>query len=292
MSMASELCRKILLAAASLTALTAAAQSPAQSDELIEEVIRFPLLDGDVDYQLEMTLMRPPTIDIRLPVLVMNHGVPANKSQAALLRRARPVSQARFFVSAGFVVAIPMRRGYDQSEGGMPSFSCDIHRTAWEEAKDIDAAVRHLQSLPYTRPDAIVLLGVSAGALASFAAAARIGPAVLGVINFSGGRRLRGPMARDCYPQELLSAFSRFGSEVSVPTLWLYSPNDEVFPAPLVAECLRLFKASGGTAEFSEVPIYRGDPHDIFSNFDAMPIWAAKIRSFLGDRSIRARKVG
>lgn len=31
---------------------------------------------------------------------------------------------------------------------------------------------------------------------------------------------------------------------------------------------------------------------DIFSNFDAMPIWAAKIQSFLGDRSIRARKVG
>lgn len=98
-------------------------------------------------------------------------------------------------------------------------------------------------------------------------------------------------MATDCYPQELLSAFSRSGSEVSVPTLWLYSPNDEVFPAPLVAECLRLFKASGGSAEFSEVPICRGDPHDVFSNANAMPIWAARIRSFLGDRSITAQKV-
>ncbi|MDR6537213.1 CocE/NonD family hydrolase [Variovorax soli] len=291
MSVTRECRRRILLAAASTIALKVGAQASAQSDELVEEVTRFPLVDGDITYELEMTLMRPPTIDNRMPVLVMNHGVPSNKRQAAVLRRARPISQARLFVSAGFVVAIPMRRGYGQSEGGMPSFSCDIHQTAWEEPKDIEAAVRHLQSLPFVRPDALVLLGVSAGALASFAAAARIGHAVLSVINFSGGRRLRGPMARDCYPQELLSAFSRFGAEVSVPTLWLYSPNDVVFPAPLVAECLSLFRASGGKAEFAEVPTYRGDPHDVFSNADTMPIWAARVRSFLGDRSIKVQKV-
>lgn len=292
MLMTSELRRKVLLASASVAALRAAGQPSVQSDELVEEVVRFPLVDGDASYQLQMTLMRPLTIDIRRPVVVMSHGVPSNKNQPAVSRRARPVSQARFFISAGFVVAVPMRRGYGQSEGTMPPFSCDIYRTAWEEAKDIEAAVRYVQSLPYTKPDAIVLLGVSAGSPASFAAAARIGPAVGSVINFSGGRRLRGTEARDCYPQELFSAFSRFGAEVSVPTLWLYSPNDEVFPPPLVAECLSLFKASGGKAEFSDVPIYRGDPHDLFSNPEAMPIWAARIRSFLGDRSMSFQKVG
>ncbi|GAA4333831.1 hypothetical protein GCM10023165_09220 [Variovorax defluvii] len=248
--------------------------------------------DGDAEYQLEMTLMRPANSGASLPVLVMNHGVPADKSQPATHLRARPVSQARVFLSAGFVVAIPMRRGYGQSEGSMPAFSCDIHAVAWEEAKDIEAAVRYLQSLAYVNADAITLLGVSAGALASFAAAGRMGPTVSRVINFSGGRRLRGLAARDCYPQALLSAFSTFGAEVSAPTLWLYAPNDSVFPAPLVAECLRVFRAAGGKAEFAEIPVYRGDPHDVFSNPGTMPIWSARVREFMGDRSIKAQKVG
>jgi pimeloyl-ACP methyl ester carboxylesterase len=271
--------------------MTGSTHASAQADDVVEEVLYFLLSEGDVEYRLQMTLMRPAVIAGRLPVIVMNHGVPADKGSAAARQRARPLSQARLFVSAGFVVAVPMRRGYGQSEGSMPSFSCDIHGTAQEEAKDIVAAVRHLQTLPCVKADAITLLGVSAGAPASLAAAASIGPAVTGVVNMAGGRRLRGARAKDCYPQELFAAFSRWGAEVAVPTLWLYASNDSVFPAPLVAECLSRFQASGGKAVFAEIPVYRGDAHDIFSNVHAMPVWAAKILEFLGDRTIRIQKV-
>jgi len=72
-----------------------------------KEPDRFLLLDG--------TVFRP-NDDLRHPVAVINHGMPFDGDFRAL-DRCRFSAASDWFVQNGWVVAVPMRRGYASSEG-------------------------------------------------------------------------------------------------------------------------------------------------------------------------------
>ena len=265
-------------------------QALANMNNMLEEVVYFDINAQDVNYKLEMTIFRDGNL-YNMPLIIMNHGVPSDKSELSKMIRARPITQAKLFVEKGYAVAVPMRRGYAQSEGKPPAFSCDITATANEESLDIIAAVKYMNTLPYIKKDSTTLIGVSAGALASFAAASQLRETVISVINFSGGRRLRGGQSDSCYPLELLNAFSYFGEKVTVPTLWLYSPNDKVFPPELVKQNVNKFQTAGGTLDYRDIPVFNGDAHNIFSNPHAIPLWWAQVQNFMGDKSVKLQKI-
>src|SRR5262249_22764018 len=79
------------------------------------------------------------------PLVVINHGSP----RTAADRRAprwRPVEQSRWFVSRGYAVIIPMRRGYacsqgDWAEGYGSCTTPDYFDAGLESARDIRATL-------------------------------------------------------------------------------------------------------------------------------------------------------
>ena len=62
------------------------------------------------------TVFRPPG-DARAPLAVLNHGSPADSSERAVMTRPRMVAVSTYFVARGYVVVLPLRRGYGATGG-------------------------------------------------------------------------------------------------------------------------------------------------------------------------------
>ena len=128
-------------------------------------------------FTLETRICRPGTAS-PAPILVLNHGAPAGGSTREDIRPPECASPAvRWFASRGYLVVLPMRRGYgrsggDWSEDPGPCASPDYLQAARAGAHDIALALAYAQALPGARPDGPVVLGWDTGGLAALAYAA------------------------------------------------------------------------------------------------------------------------
>ena len=200
---------------------------------LSEQVVRIPLrlpgMLGETQLLLEATLYRPEGPG-PFPLVVISHGSPRDPARRQRVERFRFEAQSRAFLTRGFAVVIPMRRGYGGSEG---AFAEDIGRckdadfltAGLESAKDVLAAVRFMQAQPFVDAQRVLLVGVSAGGFASLALASQGVEGLVGVINFAGGRGSRAAR-QNCWPERLVQERGRFGRTTRVPTLWIYAEND------------------------------------------------------------------
>ena len=226
---------------------------------LNETVIRVPMTiprsAGLQRLNLEATLYRPSGRG-PFPLVVMSHGT-ARDPRQRVGTRLRYDAQSWEFVSMGFAVVIPMRRGYGHSEGEYaegegPCGQSHFYAAGLESAKDLRATVEYVAALPGIDPQRLVLVGHSSGGLASLILASQGLPGVRGVINFGGGR---GSTDRqNCSPDKLIEACALAGRTTRVPTLWLYSQNDSYFPPWLAREMSAAFRQAGGPAEFVILP--------------------------------------
>src|SRR5262249_15472466 len=66
---------------------------------------------------MDTTVFRPPGT-ARAPLVVINHGSPADGSQRTTMKRIHYTGLSSYFVSRGYVVALPLRRGYGATGGG------------------------------------------------------------------------------------------------------------------------------------------------------------------------------
>jgi dienelactone hydrolase len=162
---------------------------------LNESVLRVPMaipLAGGVQrLHLEATLYRPSGPG-PFPLVVLSHGT-ARDPRQRVGRRLRYDVQSWKFVSMGFAVVIPMRRGYGHSEGVYaegdgPCANSHFYEAGLESAKDLRATVEYVSALPDIDRGRLVLAGHSSGGLASLMLASQGVPGVRGVINFGGGR--------------------------------------------------------------------------------------------------------
>ncbi|MFA5111898.1 MAG: CocE/NonD family hydrolase, partial [Desulfobaccales bacterium] len=209
---------------------------PLPSIPLNESLLRIPMqvpgASGDQQLTLEATLYRPSGPG-PFPLVVLSHGTPRNPRQRVAQGRLRYDAQSWEFVSMGFAVVIPMRRGYGHSEGpyAEDEGTCGqarFYEAGLESARDLRAAVAAVSRLPLIDPQRLVLAGHSSGGFASLVLASQGLPGVRGVINFSGGR---GSMEEgNCSPARLIEACALLGRHTRVPTLWVYAENDTYFP--------------------------------------------------------------
>lgn len=209
--------------------------------------------------------------------------------------RYRPLPQIRQFTDRGYAVIVPMRRGYGDSGGEWAERygTCtapDYYRAARESAKDLIGVVRFAQSLHFVRRDQVVLVGQSAGGIASIAAASENPPGVVGVVNFAGGRGGR-PYTHPgdpCVAANMTEAIGKLARTIKVPVLWHYSENDQFFAPRHVQAWFKAFEQAGAPGKLVMQPAFRWDGHGIFGAESGIPIWTAAFDRFVKDLRYRA----
>jgi predicted dienelactone hydrolase len=214
----------------------------------------------------------------RQPLVIINHGSVAGVGPDRALRFEE---QSRFFLSLGYAVAVPMRKGRGRSSG--PTLESDDFQTPPPRlqidsgVEDIDAVVDYFVGQPFVDPSRIVLVGEEHGGLLSVVYAARHPGKVSAVLNFSGGwwpETYRGGAINT-------GEFADAGGTARTPMLWLYAEGDAFTPLAHVEEELAAFQASGGPARLVVVP----DPRDVKAYGTRLFQWTAKwegaVRAFL-----------
>jgi dienelactone hydrolase len=276
--------RWLLCCIAGLVAATSASASAFR-----ETVVQIPLWPGAQPHALVATAYWPPG-DGPFPLVVLNHGSPANGAMRARMGRYRVLNRINLFVERGFAVIVPMRRGYGATGGDWAERygSCDNadYRMAGQEAAaDVLATLRYAQSMPGIDSSRIILAGQSAGGFAVLAAASAQPAGVRAVLNFSGGRG-GNPATRPgepCAPDRIADALRYFGRTTRVPSLWQYADNDRFFAPRHVRDWFAAYRDAGAPSTLIMHPALGEDGHRPFSSADGMPLWTAAMDAFLRD---------
>ncbi|MGD0345762.1 MAG: CocE/NonD family hydrolase [Terracidiphilus sp.] len=251
-----------------------AAESDALDAQLHEKILMIP---GDAadPALLQVTLFKPDG-EGPFPLAVLNHGKSVGDPRQQ--ERYRSVYEARYFVSRGYIVVLPMLRGFAGSGGVFGASGCDAERDGLHEAKDIRAVIEFMARQPNIDPSRIVVSGQSYGGWNTLALGTLNIPGVKGLVNFAGGRK-----APDCsfWETDLADAAGRYGKRTRIPSIWFYGDNDETFSAATWREMYRRYTAAGGTAELVAYGKFLKDSHNFLGSVEALPIWMPKLDAFL-----------
>ena len=173
--------RTLLLAV--FLAVPAFAQSPGpqgpEGGKMREQEWRIPAANGSP--LMVATVFRPPG-ESGAPLVVMNHGSPADSSQRPKMARPQYTAISSFFVSRGYVVVLPLRRGYGATGGRWAEDygrcdNPDYFNAGLTTAADIRAAVDFMSTQPFVAPGRTIVVGQSAGGWARWRCRASIRPA-------------------------------------------------------------------------------------------------------------------
>lgn len=213
------------------------------------------------------------------PLIVLSHGSPRGSNRPTIYYKA----QAKWFTDRGYVVALPMRRGYGRSHGrwseGYGSCgSSNYVKAALATSDDILSAVAYFSQQSFVDPKRIILVGQSAGGLGSTAAASRNPRGVIGFVNFSGGRGSRSS-GFNCSPEKLVVATRHFGKTTDIPNVWIYGSYDDFFGPKLSKEMYQAFDETSTSA--SAYHLLKGYGHSIFSRIKHVDIWGPIVDEFL-----------
>lgn len=220
------------------------------------------------------------------PLLVLNHGRPADNGRAGL-NRVRYSQAARFFAALGFSVWVPTRVGYgvsgtrvDAEYAGACS-NRNFARSFGIAADQVQQVIDYARREPRIDAQRIVVAGQSYGGATSIAVAARNLPGVVAAINFAGG----GGGSPETHPGEPCSTaistatFGGYGHNTRVPTLWIYTENDLYFGPRHSEAWFAAFRTNGGSGTFKLLPAFGDNGHRLFvRGFD---IWAPLVSDFL-----------
>lgn len=239
---------------------------------LNESVVFLETPDGTA---LETTLFKPDGPG-PFPLVVYNHG--KESGEAREQPRSRPIALAREFVRRGYMVAAPNRRGFAHSGGHYGETDCDVYTHGRQQAGDVAQAIQALVRRDDVDPNRILVVGASYGGLTSIAYGQVAARGVRGIVSFAGGLRQMG--CAD-WTRDLLSAYSRYGQQVRLPTLWFYGENDPFWPAALWRAMYRDYVAAGGRAQLVDVGRYKDDAHRLVGDRDGVSTWWPAMAAFL-----------
>jgi dienelactone hydrolase len=249
------------------------------------------------DKVLLETMVYSPPGSGPFPLVTINHGKPAPGSD---LRSERPDFEkaAHWFVERGFIVAVPLRRGYGRSQGVESDMvgtcaTLDYVATSEQAAMDIEGVIAYLGTQRDVDADHVIVVGHSHGGFAALGVAADAHKGVRAIVNFAGGtgswglfnamqlpRRL--VQGRLCNGRDnLLSALNRLGERNSLPQLWLYAVNDRTFDPELAQAMFQAYRErSRFPISFVALPASPVNGHLLFAQ-DDVSSWAPYVDRFL-----------
>ena len=248
-----------------------------------EQEWRIPSASGAL--LMDSTVVRP-SGGGKHPLVVINHGSPADGSERATMKRPRYRALSSFFVDQGYVVVLPLRRGYGATGGGWAEEygSCknpDFRRGGLETASDIQATIDYMRRQPFVLPDRTVVVGHSAGAWGTVALSSLNPAGVPAMIAFAPGRGGHIPGVGNCEPGALVKAAGQYGSTARGPLLWISAANDTFFEPRLVARMVAAYNGGGGHAIHQAVGPFGNDGHNLASSDSGAPIWHPLLEDFL-----------
>ena len=257
---------------------------------LHEQVLTLP---GDPlrPVSLEVTLFTP-SGNGPFPLAVLNHGANGTKEKPREMARVRYTFLAYYFLSRGYAVAMPMMRGYANSEGKQGGYGCDLARQATDNGRDIAGVIEALGSNPQIDSNRVVVAGQSFGGWNTLGLGAMAPPNVLGLIDFFGGEQSSGCKDGDAGDgASLIDGARRMGAETSLPSLWFYGENDSLFGPAIWQPMHRMYTEAGGKAELVDIGAFEDDSHQMLSHAESLPIWAPKADQFLASIGLPAQAI-
>jgi len=270
-----------------LIAGPALAQSPGPqgpaTGPMLEQEWRIPGPGGAL---MDATVFRPPDRK-RRPLVVVNHGSPVDATERADMQRPRFPAISSFFITHGYVVVLPLRRGYGATGGRWTESygGCDrpdYFTAGLETAADISAAIDYMRAQPFVAPDGTIVLGQSAGGWGTLALSSLNPSGVPGMIDFAGGRGGQQTASGGvCRPDLLVRAAARYGATARVPLLWITTANDSFFEPGLVARMVAAYNGAGGQAIHRALGAFGKDGHSLAGSEAGAGIWEPLVSDFL-----------
>ena len=288
--------RAAVILCALLTGFVATAARAQQEDHsyygprLIEEKVRIPAPGG---YVIAATILRP---DAQGPfgVVVLNHGVSASARERARESSDLLINSAAVFARRGYVVVLPLRRGFGDTGGDMAEDpgSCsnpDYKGAEKNAAEDVMVAYNYARSLPYVDSNRMILAGQSAGGMVSvFTAGTRNPQGLVAVLAFAAGRGGDPDInpGIPCAIEPIARVMDMLGKNIRVPVLFNYSENDLFFSPKISRGWFDRFNASGAGAEYALQPAFGKDGHYLFGDTLGVRYWLPTVEGFLGRHGV------
>lgn len=254
------------------------------------EMMRIPTADASGGTVMMAARVCRPAGAAPWRVVVINHGKSPLSSERAALQPASCEAEAvQWFTRRGFLAVMPVRRGYGETGGVMAETPgpcgdrSDYARSALAGAHDIAAAVDFATALPGAMGSGAVVVGQSAGGIATVAYNSLPHPKVAALVNMAGGDggHVNQVPNNNCRPDLLARAAGRFGAQASTPMLWIYTENDSFFAPPIARSLRDAFVAAGGRVTFVNPGVYGTDGHQLFFGRGGSAVWGPHVEAYL-----------
>jgi dienelactone hydrolase len=258
---------------------------------LVAEDVRIPVANGA--YTIATRIVRPQGTG-PFGAVVLNHGVAGTRAERMRESPDQLLSAASVFVQHGFVVVLPLRRGFgltggEYAEDPGPCSNPDFRKAETAASEDVMAAYEYTRKLPYVDGSRMILAGQSAGAMVSiYTAATRAPQGLVAVLGFAAGRG-GNPDYRPgvpCAIEPVAKLLDNLGKSIKVPVLFHYAANDRFFNAETTRLWFDRFKAGGAKAEYVLQPAFGSDGHYVFSAESGSKIWLPAVEQFLDEYGV------
>ena len=280
----------MLLCALFASAFAFAGDESYYGPRLIEDHVRVPAAGG---YEVATTILRPEG-NGPYGVVVLNHGVSASARERARESSELLISAASVFARRGYVVVMPLRRGFGATGGAMAEDpgSCanpDYFHAEQAAAEDVMTAYNYARGLPYVDPSRMVLAGQSAGGMVSlFTAGTRAPQGLVAVLSFAGGRGGDPDSSPGvpCAVEPIAKVLESLGKQTHVPVLFNYAENDLFFSPRITRLWFDRYAAGGADAEYILQPAFGKDGHYLFSDVVGVRFWLPTVEKFFARHNL------
>ena len=269
---------------------TAQEEHPYYGPRLVEERVRIPAPNNRI---IAATVLRPEGQG-PFGAVVLNHGVSASARERARESSDLLINAAAVFARRGYVVVMPLRRGFGATGGDMAEDpgSCsnpDYFSAEARAAEDVMAAYDYARTLPYVDGNRMILAGQSAGGMVSlFTAGTRNPQGLVAVLSFAAGRG-GDPDATPgvpCAVEPVARVLDTVGKNIRVPVLMHYSENDLFFSPKISRGWYERLSAGGAKAEYALQPAFGKDGHYIFGDTLGVRYWLPTVEDFLSKNGV------
>lgn len=239
---------------------------------LNETIVKIEMRNTFFHQSLQTTVFKP-SGDGPFPLFVFNHGHnPGSLKFGHWQERERSLLLTSELLKRGYVVVLPMRRGYAESGPGSPMGFTSQH-------EDIFAVLDYLKSISYIDMNRIVIGGVSLGGSVSMALSTQKHniPGLKGVINVAGGLPVDSSFSFEHQLKEL-------SNPNNAPSLWIYGDNDYLTTPEHLDRLIAAYKTNNPRFKVYRLGVFQdSDAHYILYRPSAVKLWMPEIDSFLNE---------